>query len=55
MKKNAKIIINCSTEHKQILKVRAQDNGVSLGSYCLFCALNSRPKTEQVDFSKKRF
>ena len=41
MKKNHKIVINCSKEHKDQLKREAEALGLSLNSYCLMKLLTN--------------
>ena len=48
MKKNDKLIINCSSEFKETLKVRAEQCEMNLTAYCLFILKNARPKVEEV-------
>ncbi len=46
MKKNTKISMPISTEHKEILKKRAEALGLSLASYCLQVLLKAKPIAE---------
>lgn len=48
MKKNAKLHIPISTKHKEELKEKAQEYGMSLSSYCLMILLSA--KTKVVEF-----
>ena len=49
MKKNNKLHLPISTEHKNRLKERADKCGLTLTAYCLFILLNAKPKVETLE------
>ena len=44
MKKNDKLHIPISTEHKNLLKERADAMGLDLSEYCRLVLINAKPK-----------
>ena len=49
MKKNNKIILNCTTEFKQKIIEKAKQCEMNLTSYCIFILRKATPKIEILD------
>lgn len=48
MKKNTKIILNCTTEFKQKLREKARRCNLTLTAYCSLILATAEPKIQEV-------